>query len=285
MSSEDFTYGFNQGLIAGLTQRPFAFGLGVPNKRKAFEVVLNVPEDNLEVSLSNPCGERGFTGGINWGDGTVEKYISGNDCLNLIHTYPTAGSFKMTIESDFINFARGINYNSPTKNYITQVSIPALPNGITYSEFGLSLPNLVHVTLAEGLTYCYGRTVSGYGTSCYGAFANCPLIETIVIPSTLNDAMCLFANCSGLKFVYLTHGLKTIKSYMFYRCSKLETLIIPNTVTNIGYQAFGGCSALKEATYEGTMEEWNTVKLDRGQLVGAFDSGVVIHCTDGDVTI
>ena len=40
----------------------------------------------------------------------------------------------------------------------------------------------------------------------------------------------------------------TIGSYMFYRCTNLQNIILPNNVTSIGQKAFSNCQALKSVT-------------------------------------
>ena len=304
MSSEDFTYGFNQGLIAGLTQRPFVFGLGATNKRNALEFVWDIPEDNYEIGFPNPCYNVSAEGGINWGDGCVEAYQNGAGGYK--HTYAIAGSYKVTIESDMRSIDTKMTSSTAEfsgATFITQISVPALPDGIADVSFCLGLPNLVHVSLAEGLSYCRGRSFSNSTTSYYGAFSKCPSIETVTIPSTLNDAQYLFYACYGLKSVTLTPGLKRISPDMFYMCKQLEFLNIPSSVTYIGQTAFAGCYALKsltipasvtyigssafaiskplEATYEGTKEQWETIQLG----TYPFYPDSIIHCTDGDITI
>ena len=181
MSSEDYIKGYNNGLIAGLTQKPLIFGLGVPNTRKAFEVVLTIPEDDYGTYIVNPCSDTNVKGGINWGDGVIEVYTGGTDYPP--HTYSTAGSYKVTIESDMPYIDRSTS-SQVMQGLITQISIPSLSGGITNASFCSGAKNLIHVTLAEGLKYCYGKIEYGYGTTLTGVFQNCPSIETGTIPST-----------------------------------------------------------------------------------------------------
>ena len=277
LSSEDYIKGYNNGLIAGLTQKPLIFGLGVPNTRKAFEVVLTIPEDNYGTYIVNPCSDTNVKGGINWGDGVIEVYTGGTD--NLSHTYNTAGSYKVTIESDMLYIDNVLSACEMSAN-ITQISIPALTNGITVDSFCYGLPNLINVTLAEGLKYAKGNIQSGRG---HGAFSSCNSIETITIPSTLNDAMCLCTNCLNLKSVILKDGLTTISDYMFTGCKTLENAIIPNTVTRIGVLALGDCSLFGKITYGGTMEQWSSIYI--GSQAFRNTSNVTVVCSDGNITI
>lgn len=71
-------------------------------------------------------------------------------------------------------------------------------------------------------------------------FEGCSSLESIELPATLttisSDA---FYGCSKLANVNLHEGITTINTRAFYNC-KLDTIIIPSTVTSIGSKAFQG---------------------------------------------
>ena len=77
--------------------------------------------------------------------------------------------------------------------------------------------------------------VTSVGTS---AFEYCTNLESVVLPSSVTvigtDA---FYGCVRLERVNLEEGLTTIYLRAFYNC-KLDTIIIPSTVTSIGNAAF-----------------------------------------------
>ena len=63
----------------------------------------------------------------------------------------------------------------------------------------------------------------------------------------------------------------------------LTYIQIPNTVTSINDNAFGGCTALTDFNYNGTVEEWGAITLGTDWNTDA--AFTVVHCTDGDVTL
>ena len=54
--------------------------------------------------------------------------------------------------------------------------------------------------------------------------------------------------------------VKTIAWGAFYNYSSLESITIPNSVTSIKTYAFNGCSSLKTIIFDGSKEEWKSVK-------------------------
>ena len=50
-----------------------------------------------------------------------------------------------------------------------------------------------------------------------------------------------------------------IRSFAFSGCSNITGIVIPESVTKIGYSAFDGCSNLTSIKYCGTEEQWNAI--------------------------
>lgn len=49
---------------------------------------------------------------------------------------------------------------------------------------------------------------------------------------------------------------------MAYGCNKLESIVIPDSVTSIGFGAFSSCSSLTEVYYNGSAAEWNSIYIN-----------------------
>ncbi|MBO4716857.1 MAG: leucine-rich repeat domain-containing protein, partial [Spirochaetales bacterium] len=91
----------------------------------------------------------------------------------------------------------------------------------------------------------------------------------------------LFPSASGS--IKLPDGLIMINAYAFESCNTLESIIIPGSVSDIGYAAFIDCSSLTEITFTGTKEQWNT--MTRHDIWNRSVPATSVHCSDGDVAI
>lgn len=279
MSNADYIRGFNNGLVAGLTQKPLVFGLGLPNNRSAVRFIITTPIDNdtYQVTFSRNGYSSGtlpdgFNGSINWGDGTVEPYTTWSQS----HVYATAGSYVITLESNLTYWY--LMRNPPTDGMrIKSISMPSNIKFMSPGGVFAKMRNLIDVSLPEGLTRC---DFTSSGGENFGVFSECTALQTVTIPSTLNYAPCCFSKCTALRVVNLTNGLVNVSGYMFSGCTNLTSITIPNSVTSIDNGAFRN-SGLNEINYNGTTAQWRSITIG----IFAISSGVVVHCTDGDITI
>ena len=118
----------------------------------------------------------------------------------------------------------------------------------------------------------------GYGITTFERWAfSYSSITTVTIPNSIsiiyNDA---FHGCPNLAPVYLPSSVTTIGGSAFQNCYAFTTFNIPKSVTTIGAYAFGWCLSLETITYEGTVEEWNSVS--RGTSWTAVSE---IRCSNG----
>lgn len=122
-------------------------------------------------------------------------------------------------------------------NFIT---IPAKVKTICEWAFGGN--PLKSVTFANGSKL---TTIEEY------AFTD-TAIETLVLPKRVKMIdKWAFTNCKNLKTVVLPDGIETFGKYgVFENCEALESINIPASLTDLGYHAFKGCTALKNITVD-----------------------------------
>lgn len=88
-----------------------------------------------------------------------------------------------------------------------------------------------------------------------GAFEYNDVIETVIIPSQIEEiGSFAFQNCSNLKNIQLSEGLKTIGDSAFWGCA-METIELPDSLEVIYPYAFFYCHNLKEITIPKNVRE------------------------------
>ncbi len=111
----------------------------------------------------------------------------------------------------------------------------------------VTIPNTV-TTINESAFYeCSGITSinlgSGVETIKSTAFYRTGIISLTIPSSVTTIEGSAFIDCEKLESIDLSAtSLEKINEYTFYGCSKLSTVILPNTLTSIGDAAFMGCN-------------------------------------------
>ena len=73
------------------------------------------------------------------------------------------------------------------------------------------------------------------------AFQSCTGIISVQFPKSLNSITnCLFSGCTGLTSIQFPESLNTIEAGAFYNCSALSSVEIPNSLSIISDEAFYG---------------------------------------------
>ena len=78
-------------------------------------------------------------------------------------------------------------------------------------------------------------------------------------------------------------SVTSIGDYAFEDCVSLTSVVIPDSVKSIGDQVFRDCTNLTSITFNGTIEEWNTIT--KGNLWNYKVPATEVICTDGSVAL
>ena len=132
---------------------------------------------------------------------------------------------------------------------LTSVTIPSSVKKIGKRAFW-NFIGLTGITIPNGVTAIEDS-----------AFWGCTGLKSITIPSSVriigNSA---FSGCKCLTSVTIPNGIKKISENVFRDCISLTSITIPSSVIAIGNTAFWGCKALTSINFEGTAEQWKTIK-------------------------
>lgn len=156
---------------------------------------------------------------------------------------------------------------------LTDIKIPDGVKNI-YSRTFYACRNLKEVTLSQNTA-----KIADY------AFAHCASLSGVVLPVSLTETGDgAFAYCTNLKSIVLPEGITKISLRMFDGCKNLAELVVPESVTSIKWCALLNTSALKTITYNGTAEQWKSVKKTFGwKTLTNKVTGLKIKCSDGDL--
>jgi hypothetical protein len=142
----------------------------------------------------------------------------------------------------------------------TNVETLELGSGLTTIEAGVfsGLTSLTSLTIGDGVKTIYAGAFSGCTglknltigdgvTSIAYVFNDCTNLETIVLGAGLTFLNAgSFDGYTKLKSVTFKNGTSPllIHQAVFRGCTSLETVTLPNNVTQIGTNAFSGCTSL-----------------------------------------
>ena len=91
-----------------------------------------------------------------------------------------------------------------------------------------------------------------------------------------------FYGCHKLLKVDITYGVEYIGEEAFGDCYNLEEVNLPKSLLEIYRGAFYECPNLKNVYYNGTIEQFNKVKLPVGGLINKGSDFDCIQCIDGN---
>lgn len=128
--------------------------------------------------------------------------------------------------------------------------------------------------LSAGLIYRLNSSKTGYIVEDIGSCNE----NTVILPDTYQNlpvteiGTSTFRSCTFIGFI-IPDSVTSVGDNAFENCG-IKILTILNSVKSFGEQAFSNCSSLTSITFQGTIEEWNSIKK------GAYWD----YCTDGEIT-
>jgi hypothetical protein len=173
-------------------------------------------------------------------------------------------------------FGRGGGNIRPEWHGAIEITSVIIPNGITtigQTAFcqqkkltNITIPNTVTSIGKEtfyGCTALVSITIPNSVTRIGdGAFEECSNLESITIPDNVTSIGDRAFARAGLKSIAWPASVTKIQANntygqmgMFTWCRNLQTMVIPEGVTEIGDYAFRGCSALTSVTFPSTIEK------------------------------
>lgn len=119
-------------------------------------------------------------------------------------------------------------------------------------------------TPTEGLSYTLAEDGKSYLVSGIGTATDTDIIIPTVYMGKPVVGFKKRAFCeTAITSVYISYGVFTISEEVFEKCTALASVIIPASVTDIGYRAFWGCESLESIT----VKEGNTVYHSAGNCL------------------
>lgn len=218
---------------------------------------------------------------IDWGDGSATDSLTGTNSSSayttnksVSHTYASAGDYTISlirVESTArvaVNgnanyhcsyiLSDGIDFASET-SYQYRSALKGIHWGsdfrVAFSDYSLAdLPNLEYINIPS---------YNNWNTSDKGyTFYNDTSLKSIAfimregrVPNPRSN---MFYGCTSLKYVSLPDATATLETSIFQNCTSLKTLIFPNGITTIPSYCCDGCSNLerfniaKNVTYIGS---------------------------------
>ena len=184
---------------------------------------------------------------------------------------------------------------------LTEIVIPDSVKSIGYEAFELcfSLKSVVipaKVTKIEERAFVCCKSLTSVivdeGNPRYDSRENCNAVietatnklilgcsQTIIPESVTEIGEEAFSSCDSLT---IPEGVTSIGAEAFRNCESLKSITIPVSIKSIGGRSFDMCKSLTSITFQGTIAQWEEIKL--GFCWSKDVSTTVIHCTDGDVS-
>ena len=150
-----------------------------------------------------------------------------NACVELVSVDMSKSALKSISRQSFFGCPK-----------LTEIIFPKTLEQIALMAFS-DCPSIRKINLPEGL-----RSIGDM------AFARTALTE-VVIPDSVTTLKSAFRFCDNLRTLTLGKGITVFEA--LGNCIAIESYVIPDTVTSIGYDAFSGCINLREVVIPDTV--------------------------------
>lgn len=166
------------------------------------------------------------------------------------------------------------NYAFESCNSLVLVTLPKSLKTLGERVFD-ELNNLESVVFEEG------NELENLGSGC---FNECPKLKTIQFAETSKFTVVdyTFRNLAALEELDLPNSVESIATYSIYECSSLKTLWLSKGLKTLKIYCIDTCP-IEYLYFKGTMEEWNKISKENNWRYQIATT--VVHCTDGDVNI
>ncbi len=126
------------------------------------------------------------------------------------------------------------------------------------------IPDTVISIGRESFKECTSLTSAVIGKNveeiAYEAFYKCEKLASLQLKGGTVLGMRAFAECLSLKTVVLPESVYEIGDGAFKNCSGLTEITFTKSVVEIGMSAFYNCNSLNKVSYNGTDAEWAAIK-------------------------
>ena len=171
---------------------------------------------------------------VDWGDGSATTTVTGSSLTGYNvnqHTYPSTGSYTLTIEVTNGAFAF-YNHSSEFSGVFSVVS-----TGSNYIRRDPTYANTIkHIRLGNNVS------VGVHG------FCRIYNLETLTVPTGTTFGVRVFGYDEKLKYCVLPRSVTTVFEDLFARCSSILGVSLPSTINKFENGAFNACRFIKDLT-------------------------------------
>ena len=211
------------------------------------------PEDENESVPVKQIAQQAFINASGLTDVVIEADIWQIDN----ETFRNSGLKSIVIPSSVTRIATSAFANTK----LTAITIPESVTEISGNAFGYCT-QLQSVTFANVQALCnitfeeINSNPLYYAKQLYFAGAPTTPVTNLTIPVEVKTIKkYAFYNCESLTSLTLEEGIERIEESTFAYCTNLGSVIIPSSLTSIGYNAFNGDSKIYMVRFSATNEE------------------------------